>query len=488
MTDISSADRERRNILAALELATADSPTPPTRAAILARLSEESVDAGVPIGDLAIDTDEEFGREPTDDHSSLVDPPNTDESVDWVTAVSSSDSDLTPRRRPLLVAAAAVIVGVVGGAAFLGARGTEPIDVATTDQDTAVFSCYEPEIIENLDDSGNVISRSGTWLTFPCRAEIDGSGLTVLDQQAHQSYSGATPSPNGRLVAFRTDGPNGPQTTVIEADTGELVLNHTTGRHSWMPDGEQLLVTRIEDGAWVIDLVDLDGSVHSTFSLQTPEFDDLSAGPLGRAEAVPSADGTTIAVAVSVTDTEADTRIDHVLLVDVADGSVEALTSTDWAASELAWSPDGRLDVGGHETITSYDPDGGPAVARFEGAPELLGGHSYSPDGRFVASRHFDLDVGWSVAVADVETLESRLIEAGQGLMFDGNPTWSPDGSKLIIGAQQDGQTAFDLPEDLAPGATPRVAIIDVATGSVELLAIDGGPVTGLSPSWLAAD
>ncbi|MCA9541342.1 MAG: WD40 repeat domain-containing protein, partial [Myxococcales bacterium] len=174
---------------------------------------------------------------------------------------------------------------------------------------------------------------------------------------------------------------------------------------------------------------------------------------------------------------------------------VEVRAATDGAllhrlpGEVMTWRPDGDLLVGAEDgTLTRLDPISGaqthhevfPPAEMRSGAPRNMSHLRVLPDGRLLVARA-GLD---AIDVLDGETF---AILASRGLFGLGDVSVSPDGTRLLVGLDEELHTlAIDRLEDgpLVPLATtwaPRLSIADdgtvatISTGGVAtVLPADG--------------
>jgi Domain of unknown function DUF11/RTX calcium-binding nonapeptide repeat (4 copies)/WD40-like Beta Propeller Repeat len=133
-------------------------------------------------------------------------------------------------------------------------------------------------------------------------------------------------------------------------------------------------------------------------------------------------------------------------VIDLADGSVHALTHNGRVADGLSWAPAAQIAyssfVGGPSELFVVDPDGGNRRQITDGG---LGGANrwpaWSPRGTEVAFIHLvGSDYARLSAVradgSDLRTLSDAPVDVGQGHP----PVWSPDGSRIAFSTPVNGR------------------------------------------------
>lgn len=143
-----------------------------------------------------------------------------------------------------------------------------------------------------------------------------------------------------------------------------------------------------------------------------------------------SPDGTKLAITLSY-----ETNPD-IYVVDVGTGAKRRLTQTEGIDTEASWSPDGQNIIftserGGPPQIYRMTADGGNVTRiSFQGRQNLRA--SYSPDGKNIALVNLD-DGRYRIALIDVASGSMRLLSDGR---FDEGPSFAPNGATVIYATQ----------------------------------------------------
>ncbi len=458
MSDLIPIDDERRRIRDLIAVATDELPAPPDRDAILARVAAREAGTEGQLPATSVEVQPAIGRR--------------------------------SRGRTASALAAAAVFLIVAGAAAYGLVGRNDVtEVATTAGDHIVFACADFTLVLDI-DSDSILDESGLW--FPnglCRAAVDGSAFTVLSDG--ELDAPPLPSPDGRYVAAsRVSGPTPGAVDVLDSQTGDVVASYGGGPVVWLPTTDRLITFSDGDDGWAMEVVELDGTVVERFSAEDTTPSGYEADRAATPKPVPSPDGRYIAL---IGDTAAANDFEHVWLVDLTDNTIGHVTPTDIVSSTVIWTPDGSLDIWTGEGVTRFDP----GTDSFSMVPELFfGDFAYSPDGATAAGRvqSDDSPQSFDLGLLDVASGELRVIQADSGIRLVGRPSWSSEGDMVVMWAAEDASLPDEVSQDDPTLAalsveqtvsTPRIAIVDVATGEIELLTIDGDPVVGLLPAWL---
>lgn len=221
----------------------------------------------------------------------------------------------------------------------------------------------------------------------------DGSGVTALTDDAVGDFQPAV-SPDGSKILFRRGEALDAELYVMNAD-GSAVTNLSNsyrydGDASWSPDGTKIAFRSQRDRNWEIYVMDGDGQNPTRITLH------------GARDAEPS------------------------------------------------WSPDGAFlaimtnRVDSQYEIYAIASGGGPDVTQLTFDPGTDGNPSWAPAGSMIA---FDSDretVDPEAPETDVYLLDRDNFVAGVTRLtdspgFDGEPDWSPDGSRIVFTSVREG-------------------------------------------------
>jgi len=196
-------------------------------------------------------------------------------------------------------------------------------------------------------------------------------------------------SPDGSHIAFASDRSDKRQLYLINPKGGEAeqltTLEESPGSFAWSPDGSTIAFTASDPRP----------DAAKEREKQYGEFDVI----------------------------EADYRMTHLYLLDVATRKIRRLTSGPFTVGRFSWSPDGK-EIAFDHRINSANANGGSA----------------------------DISV---VSVAD-GSLRHLVTQDGP----DGNPVWSPDGSKIAF------ESAMANPAFFYTNS--HIAIVPVTGGTIE--------------------
>jgi dipeptidyl aminopeptidase/acylaminoacyl peptidase len=289
------------------------------------------------------------------------------------------------------------------------------------DGNWALYVVSVPNLERNIHDSDiYLISKKGGE---PVRL------TTGLGRDDHPRWS-----PDGSRIAFMSDRSGRPQVWTIVPSGGEAVqlttLTSEAGTFKWSPDGR-----------WLSLLLPDGGGEESGGRPECPQADIIRPG-------------------------DDPARI-HIHLVDVADGSIQRLTSGEYSVESLDWSPDGTrivfsarpssripdlfnsdlylVDIAGGDTRALVARPGPDTTPR------------WSPDGRTIAFVSTNMRLEW-IANWTICTIPTRG-GAVRNLTADFDDfitscTWSADSRRLLFQANQ--------------GLTVQLFAVDSESGEVE--------------------
>jgi len=292
--------------------------------------------------------------------------------------------------------------------------------------------------------------------------------------------SNPTFSPDGTRLALLRFYPGEPVhdpqlCDVIVADPdgrNEVVIERAVkgvSNLSWSPDGRSLAYSRATgrigfDRSWVVDV---DGSGRR---VDLGSFSDGSWGPTW------SPDGTRLALAAE----------QSLFVVDRDGANRRRLTRGVYgevgSKGEAAeWSPDGTLLVfaagfpAGVHKVYVVGFDGKPERV-VSGSTEQANAATWSPDGSRLAYMRAGTGTGPVVAITDVNGMSLTVLPGHYGWF---QPSWSPDGTKIIVTDDRPG------PNDVAGPAVRVILDVDGAAPPVEIRA--PGITPDLLPDWAAS-
>jgi dipeptidyl aminopeptidase/acylaminoacyl peptidase len=291
---------------------------------------------------------------------------------------------------------------VGGRLAFLRDGELVTLDLETgTETETGVTDLVP--IAFTLDHDALIGTRAvpaDPYVVTLVRQPVDGSPPTVL-VEALPNYGAPSPSPEGRYVAFGSDGasPNG--LVLVDLESGEATQLTTDGAIGavWSPDGSTLAYSRMAD----------------------TEGNDLFA-------------------------------------IDMASGSSRRLTADEWEDDPLRWTDDGSSVLttshrGGDGTrlaITVWEIDAasGDLTPRPELAADVIRYELRSPDRRWTA--RISPQSILSITEPDLR-VGNRLGRVDLGVHL----TWAPNSAWLVWSAFDEDAGATDLLMVHAPDGEP---------------------------------
>lgn len=304
----------------------------------------------------------------------------------------------------------------------------------------------------------------------------DGTGLTRL----HDHATGPVWSPDGSLIAFTlvVEPSSLFELAVVRPDGSGLTrLAGDAAGYVWSPDGRRIAFTRqASPGSFNLFLVNADGSGLENVSQSGASDSDPAWSPDG------------IRIAFFSVLPSASQTIDYRLAIIDADGSNYATIDQDatYLGTRPVWSPDGSHIV---FAAPSYEAEAESRIVSADGSSATRLGTGvrdpvWSPDGKRLAfatvrdaveeSRNAVYDLGAEVYVANADG--SGLVNLSRSRALDWNPSWSPDGRKVLFASTRDGNA--------------EVYVIDADGSGLTNLTKDPGhdfcPAWSPDGSWIA--
>jgi TolB protein len=278
-------------------------------------------------------------------------------------------------------------------------------------------------------------------------ANVNGSGLFRLTQLPHGSLLSRAPqlSPDRSRVAISSDG-----VLIVPTDrrAEPLRLDRPGGSLAWSPDGRQIASIRVgAEGRFQLYVFNADGS-GQVRDLATTWPAPGSADERGVDNLEWSPDGKRFAFVYTAHPgfKRSGPRYNHLYFA-LADGTWIRNVSLDAGAlpvlGGLSWSPDGRtLAFGSGGGLATIDAD-----LNWREVPVALHGSrasqqpSWSPDSARLA--WFTPD---SIVVSDTDGGHQQ--ELTRGRCRGVHPSWSPDGRRIAFTCHEDGGGVFVMNAD----------------------------------------
>jgi Tol biopolymer transport system component len=296
-------------------------------------------------------------------------------------------------------------------------------------------------------------------------------GAHVVATPAPGTRSGETPSAGAVRIAFHSD-PGGRDDLYAMNDDGSGLVQLTTGLEAsvppvWSPDGTRIAFVCCLPSRDAIYVVDADGTDLRRIADAPGEAGHPAWSPDGRRIAFSSfLDGRTYVVGVAGgprprillregTDASWSPDGSRLVFLSDRDGDLEIFTAradgsdqtqlTDNRAPdyEPAWSPDGRRilfvsERDGNSEVYAMSADGSRQV-NLSRSPAPDDFPAWSPDGRSVAYVSYlgGADPN-TVGAGNAEIFVAASDGSGRRDLtrdrrWDGDPAWSPDGSRLVF-------------------------------------------------------
>jgi Tol biopolymer transport system component len=256
-------------------------------------------------------------------------------------------------------------------------------------------------------------------------------------------------------------------------------------RPRWSPDGRRIAVARWELGSTTTSIFVIDVDGQSSMTRLTSGMDPAWS-PDGRRIAFSAAGSNASVTGIYVMDA------DGLNAQRLTDPNDPAQCSQGSSASDFApdWSPDGTKIVFEHRIHINDDGgvdcglDGwgyiaqifvvnadGTGLRRLRSTTSMEGetGPTWSPDGRFIA---YSMLFNGGLKVIDSEGATSPASVSPQDapVGFSMSPAWSPDGTRLLF-------LRVSPPNN-------RMAIVDVASGTTQVLSFAALQGTVFDPTW----
>jgi Tol biopolymer transport system component len=260
--------------------------------------------------------------------------------------------------------------------------------------------------------------NNGEWTLHALMVE---RGLSARLYPALSFPNRPSPSPDGRFVLYadRTH----LRLFLIDLDTGERYTLRAGGIEPvWSPDG-RYFAAYFEDRVRVWALNTLPPTVIETRQISALAIDWSAAWSPG---------GSALVWQISYAEAVSVPTARETLFYRVQDAFMQPLAAG--ITGELAWSPDGShlADTGAIYRIT---PDG--QVSLITAFTPGLSAAAWSPDGSALAfTTHADNRA--ALAIVDAASGEAHYLPVSSVSL--GPPIWSPEGTRVLFGASDDGQ------------------------------------------------